>query len=228
MWSGSSGRLESGQRAGAERRHVGRVDDAPEPLARRGRAPTRARAGDARAAPAARAAGGCSRARRPRSPASSARATSTRWSPSSAATISRAVRFVQSRRSVATWSLRLRPVWSLAPASPASSVTRRSTAVWMSSSDGSEHEGVRRQLRLHRVERGVDRVTLGRRSAARPSASIATCAREPSTSSAASRRSNDRLSDSAISARVGSVGEPPVPERRPSASSLTHPGSAAA
>ena len=36
---------------------------------------------------------------------------------------------------MATWSLRLRPVWILAPAEPASSVTRRSTAVWMSSSD---------------------------------------------------------------------------------------------
>ena len=43
-------------------------------------------------------------------------------------------RRVYSRRSVATWSLRLRPVWSLAPTSPAISVTRRSTAVWMSSS----------------------------------------------------------------------------------------------
>ena len=40
------------------------------------------------------------------------------------------------RSAVATWSLRLRPVCSLAPAAPASSVTRRSIAVWMSSSDG--------------------------------------------------------------------------------------------
>ena len=35
---------------------------------------------------------------------------------------------------VATWSFRLRAVWSLAPTSPASSVTRRSMAMWMSSS----------------------------------------------------------------------------------------------
>ena len=49
-------------------------------------------------------------------------------------------RRVHRRRSVATWSLRLRPVWSLAPTSPASSVTRRSTAVWTSSSPGSEGE----------------------------------------------------------------------------------------
>ena len=32
--------------------------------------------------------------------------------------------------------MRLRPVWSLAPVGPAISVTRRSTAVWMSSSVG--------------------------------------------------------------------------------------------
>ena len=41
-----------------------------------------------------------------------------------------------SRRSSATWSLRLRPVCSLAPVGPAISVTRRSIAVWMSSSVG--------------------------------------------------------------------------------------------
>ena len=53
---------------------------------------------------------------------------------------SRSARLVYRRRSVATWSLRLRPVWSLAPTSPAISVTRRSTAVWMSSSSGGEDE----------------------------------------------------------------------------------------
>ncbi len=36
--------------------------------------------------------------------------------------------------SVATWSLRERAVWSLPPTGPASSVTRRSIAMWMSSS----------------------------------------------------------------------------------------------
>ena len=35
---------------------------------------------------------------------------------------------------MATWSLRLRPVWRRAPTSGASSVTRRSMAVWTSSS----------------------------------------------------------------------------------------------
>mmetsp|Transcript_7467 Transcript_7467/g.14687 ORF Transcript_7467/g.14687 Transcript_7467/m.14687 type:complete len:218 (-) Transcript_7467:230-883(-) len=40
----------------------------------------------------------------------------------------------QRRVSVATWSLRERPVWSLPPTAPTNSVRRRSFAVWMSSS----------------------------------------------------------------------------------------------
>ena len=36
--------------------------------------------------------------------------------------------------SVATWSLRERAVWSLPPTGPAISVSRRSIAMWMSSS----------------------------------------------------------------------------------------------
>jgi hypothetical protein len=61
---------------------------------------------------------------------------------------------------VATWSLRLRPVCSLAPADPASSVTRRSTAVWMSSSLGSKANVPVAELALDLVERGEDRVHL--------------------------------------------------------------------
>ena len=41
---------------------------------------------------------------------------------------------VKSATSVATWSLRERAVWSLPPTGPATSVSRRSTAMWMSSS----------------------------------------------------------------------------------------------
>ena len=54
---------------------------------------------------------------------------------------------VNSRSAVATWSFRLRPVWSLAPLSGASSVTRRSIAVWMSSSVSEIREAAARQLR---------------------------------------------------------------------------------
>ena len=39
--------------------------------------------------------------------------------------------------SVATWSLRERAVWSLPPTGPTISVSRRSTAMWMSSSSSS-------------------------------------------------------------------------------------------
>jgi len=42
--------------------------------------------------------------------------------------------YSHSRVSVATWSLRLRPVCSFPPTGPISSVRRRSLAVWMSSS----------------------------------------------------------------------------------------------
>ena len=46
-----------------------------------------------------------------------------------------------SARSVATWSLRERPVWSLPPSGPTISVSRRSIAMWMSSSAVLEREG---------------------------------------------------------------------------------------
>ena len=61
---------------------------------------------------------------------------------------------------MATWSLRLRPVWSLAAAG-ASSVARRSTAVWMSSSDGRNANDALGQLLLHLVEGGQHLVALG-------------------------------------------------------------------
>ena len=59
-------------------------------------------------------------------------------SRSISAAISSSARSARSRtnsaRSVATWSLRERPVWSLPPTGPTISVSRRSTAMWMSSS----------------------------------------------------------------------------------------------
>ncbi len=100
---------------------------------RRGRAPTRGPAGGGPAAPAGPAAGGCSRAGRRRRPRS-ARPSSTSWSAMTSVATPVRRRRHHRRRSVATWSLRLRPVCSLAPTSPASSVTRRSMAVCTSSS----------------------------------------------------------------------------------------------
>ena len=55
---------------------------------------------------------------------------------------------------MAIWSLRLRPVCSLAPTSPAISVTRRSTAVWMSSSSGAKANDPEVSSLLHLVEGG--------------------------------------------------------------------------
>ena len=53
---------------------------------------------------------------------------------------SRAAARVNSATSVATWSLRERAVCSLPPTGPAISVSRRSTAMWMSSSSSRERE----------------------------------------------------------------------------------------
>ena len=60
---------------------------------------------------------------------------------------------VNSAMSVATWSLRERAVCSLPPTGPASSVTRRSIAMWMSSSSGRNGNVPSLQLVLDRVER---------------------------------------------------------------------------
>ena len=62
--------------------------------------------------------------------------------------------------SSATWSLRLRPVCSLAPVAPAISVTRRSIAVWMSSSVGANANVPVGELLLDAVERGGDHLAL--------------------------------------------------------------------
>ena len=118
-------------RAGARRR--GRARSA-QPRRGRARAARRARAASGRPRPAAPAAGGCSEGitvvqvlLRLLQRAARCRA---RSSASSRATAPRA----QSRVSVATWSLRERPVWSFPATAPASSRSSRSTSEWMSSS----------------------------------------------------------------------------------------------
>src|SRR5690606_18846019 len=106
------------------------------------------------------------------------------------------------RRSVATWSLRLRPVWSLAPASPASAVTRRSIAVWMSSSVGSNSKTPVRSSSSTRSS--AARTTPASSSVRTPArARPRTCARLPARSSAASRRSKPRLTVKASSSSDG-------------------------
>ena len=159
---GPSGRLEPAERACTERRHVGAVGDRASIAPRRDPAPTRARGDDARAGPAARAGDGCSRAPRRRVPDSSARPTSTACRSWSAAATRRAARRVHSRRSVATWSLRLRPVWSLPPVVAGQlgdATLDRRVDVLVGSG---EHERLVGKLGGDGVERGEDRVAFGR------------------------------------------------------------------
>ena len=96
-----------------------------------------------------------------RSPAASARPSSTSCSVDDRSATASSSRLHHSRRSVATWSLRLRAVCSLAPAGPASSVTRRSTAVWMSSSDWANANVPSAISVVDGVERGEHGVALG-------------------------------------------------------------------
>ena len=169
----------SRQRAGAERRHRRAIErvaptvdvaaERPEVREEMVREHHRLRALHVRVARAGR----CRPRLRPG-------ARSTSCSAVMRSTCSRPARRRNSRRSSATWSLRLRPVCSLAPAGPARSVTRRSIAVWMSSSVGSEHELARLELGLDPVERGDDQrafVLVEQPDARR---ACATCAREPS------------------------------------------------
>ena len=82
-------------------------------------------------------------------------------SSSAAAIASRAASRVKSATSVATWSLRDRAVWSLPPTGPATSVTRRSTAMWMSSSSSRNGKRALRQLGRDRVERRQQGIAVG-------------------------------------------------------------------
>jgi hypothetical protein len=76
-------------------------------------------------------------------------------------------------------------VWSFAPASPASSVTRRSIAVWMSSSVGANpNEPSRSSEPTVSSAARIACISSSVMSFTRPS--IRTCAREPSRSSTAS------------------------------------------
>lgn len=65
-----------------------------------------------------------------------ARSTMTRRSALTELTMSSVSPMSHSRMSVATWSFRERPVCNLPPTGPTSSVSRRSFAVWISSSPG--------------------------------------------------------------------------------------------
>ena len=135
-------------------------------------------------------------------------------------------RSTKRRSAVATWSLRLRPVCSFAPASPASSVTRRSMAVWMSSSVGAKTNSPARQLALDGVERAEHGVDLVGAEQADPTehAHVGARAREvvgreaPVEVQARGEREQ----------RLGRpLGEPPVPQCPGLGGLVRHPGSPA-
>ena len=70
---------------------------------------------------------------------------------------------VNRTRSVATWSLRERAVWSLPPTGPTSSVSRRSTAMWMSTSSGANGNVPPSSSRPDLIEPAQQRIALVRR-----------------------------------------------------------------
>ena len=112
----------------------------------RARASRSTRADDGRGRRAGRAADACSRASASRRAPRRARAAppSARRSPLARA---RSARACTSARSVTTWSLRERAVCRRPPTGPASSVRRRSIAMWMSSSSAANAKRASRSSR---------------------------------------------------------------------------------
>ena len=157
-----------------------------------------------------------------RSPHASACAISAVCSSASRDTTSRAWSRRYRRRSVATWSLRLRPARSLPPSEPSRSSSPRSSAVCTSSSA--------------MVGRKVPSSTASSRSSSAASiesasssvssparCSIRACAREASRSYLASRQSKCTLSDSRASASAGPPSNRPPHNRVAGAPSAARP-----
>ena len=114
--------------------------------------------------------------------------------------------------SSAIWSLRLRPVCSLAPAAPAISVTRRSIAVWMSSSLGANTNESLGELLFDAVERGDDDAALvvGQQADARQHLHVRARTDEVVAREPAVERQADREREQLVGRALA---EPAVPER---------------
>ena len=169
-------------------------------------------------------------------PSRSASPTSARSNPTSAASRRSIARRVQRRRSVATWSLRERPVWSRPATGPTRSARADSRLRWTSSRAGSQVK------RSAATSSASDSSPVTSSSTCSPVSSPArpsprTCAIEPEMSSAASSRSTSiELVNASTRASLASLNRPPqsriVPPcrragRRPSVSRhATGPGSA--
>ncbi len=156
-----------------------------------------------------------------------ARARSATSAPSSASIERR----VQSRRSVATWSLRDRPVWSVRPAARSSSPRAASTFMWTSSRAGSQSTRPGRRSSSASATRPSTSVRdLVRRSGCRPGRGRGRARSSPAMSSAARAASIaiERVK-SATRASVSPLNRPPqvriVP---PSCGALMLPGGSGA
>jgi hypothetical protein len=150
--------------------------------------------------------------------ASSARAASTSTSERAAAATNRISRRLHRRRAVATWSFLLRPVCRREPGSPAIWVTRRSMAVWMSSSV-SANTNVPPAISAWTVSSAAATVAASSTDMSPTWASISTCALEPSMSSAHNLRSKPMLSVKSIRSRLGPEANLPCHSAAPPATS---------
>ena len=190
--SGSSGQRRAGQRAGAERRDVEPAAAVEQPVDVAGQRPAVGQQVVGQQRRAGPAAGACSRAGR-RRPTSTARSSSTSCRPATRAATSVSARLAYRRRSVATWSLRLRPVWSLAPAGAGQLGDPALDGGVDVLVGGRERERARRRARPRR-RRARRAPPPPRRRSRRPArARPRTWAREPAMSSGARRWSNGRL-----------------------------------
>ena len=118
-----------------------------------------------------------------------ARSASARITSASCASSPSIASRTQRRKSVATWSLRLRAVCSRLPASPMRSVSRASMFMWMSSSAVVKGKRPASISCGDGVQAVPDRLLVGRVEHARSCASMAAWAREPRMSCRHSLRS---------------------------------------
>ena len=158
----SRGRCRSSRRRGRRlRAAAGRPPGARRRSASgRGRASRSRRAGGGRGRPAGRAAGGCSRASASRRARRRGRAGPRISARDRGRARPRPASRVYMARSVATWSLRERAVCSRPPTGPAISVSRRSIAMWMSSSSGAKGKRSSAELCFDGVQAGEQRVAI--------------------------------------------------------------------
>ena len=111
---------------------------------------------------------------------------------------------------MATWSLRLRPVCSRAPAAPMRSVSTRSIAMWTSSSARSQRERAGARSRGRSAESPASMASASASVMTPCLASMRACAIEPRMSSA-HRRSSTAATHRSLQERAGRPLEPPAP-----------------